>query len=94
VFARIVPEVLGYLDELGARPGIMVGWYEEPFDDGTVVLHAGFDIADQAVEAGESVRVVELPVVEVARSCIAARWMTWFSSTWLSFGGSTTAGSA
>jgi DNA-binding transcriptional MerR regulator/effector-binding domain-containing protein len=66
VFARIIPEVMRHLDGIGVRPGIMVGWYEEPFDDGTVVLHAGFDIADQTVESGERVRVVELPVVEVA----------------------------
>jgi effector-binding domain-containing protein len=39
----------------------MVGWYEEPADDGQVIVHAGFDIANQSVEDANEVRVVELP---------------------------------
>ena len=66
VFQRLVPQVLGHLDRVGARAGMMVAWYEEPADDGTVVLHAGFDIADQPVPDSEGVRVVILPAVRVA----------------------------
>jgi DNA-binding transcriptional MerR regulator/predicted transcriptional regulator YdeE len=66
LFARLVPEVLAHLAQVGARPGIMVGWYEEADDDGTLVLHAGFDIGDQIVADQASVRVVDLPVVKVA----------------------------
>ena len=43
-----------------------VAWYEEPDDDGTVVVHAGFDIGDQTVPTSGGVRVVDLPVVEIA----------------------------
>ena len=65
-FVRLLPEVLGRLQASGAHPGICVGWYEVPDDDGGVVLHAGFDIGDQTVESDDRVRVVDLPVVEVA----------------------------
>jgi DNA-binding transcriptional MerR regulator len=66
VFTRVIPWVSAYLETVDARPGIMVAWYEEPSDDGTVVLHAGFEIGDQTVDGAGRVRVVELPVVEVA----------------------------
>jgi DNA-binding transcriptional MerR regulator len=66
VFAQLLPEVLARIDESGARPGRSVAWYEQPTDEGSVVLHAGFDIGDQTVESDERVRVVDLPVVEVA----------------------------
>jgi DNA-binding transcriptional MerR regulator len=66
VFGRLVPEVLGHLDRAGARPGILVAWYEEPDDDGSVALHAGFNIGDQTVSADGPVHVVELPRIEVA----------------------------
>jgi DNA-binding transcriptional MerR regulator/predicted transcriptional regulator YdeE len=66
VFQQLVPEVLARLDASAARPGNLVAWYEQPSDEGEVVLHAGFDIGDQAVEGDERVRVVDLPIVEVA----------------------------
>jgi DNA-binding transcriptional MerR regulator len=66
VFAQLLPEVLNRLRESGVRPGMSVAWYEEPDDDGTIVVHAGFDIGDQAVPASDRVRVVGLPVVEIA----------------------------
>ena len=43
-----------------------MGHYEWPQDDGSVVLHAGFDIGDQDVPSTEVVQVIELPAVEVA----------------------------
>jgi DNA-binding transcriptional MerR regulator/effector-binding domain-containing protein len=66
LFARLVPEVLSYLARVGARPGIMVAWYEEPSDDGSVVLHAGFDIGDQSVPTADGISVVDLPGIRVA----------------------------
>ena len=66
VFQEVVPRVLGHLAGVQARPGIMVAWYGEPADDGSVVLHAGFDIGDQEIPDGEGVRVVELPATKVA----------------------------
>jgi DNA-binding transcriptional MerR regulator len=66
VFARVVPEVAAHLEGAGARAGIMVAWYEELSDDGTVVLHAGFDIGDQVVDGAGRVRIVDLRVVQVA----------------------------
>jgi effector-binding domain-containing protein len=60
--------VLAYLDAVGADHGISVGKYEYQgsAEDYTIVLHAGVDIGDQDVPDGEDVRVVDLPVVEVA----------------------------
>jgi len=66
LFARLLPEVLEHLTRAGAKPGISVGHYEWPRDDGSVVLHAGFDIGDQDVPSTEAVQVIELPTVEVA----------------------------
>jgi effector-binding domain-containing protein len=66
LFARLLPEVLEHLGRVDATPGISVGYYEEPQEDGSVVLHAGFDIGDQDVPPSEVVRVVHLPSVQVA----------------------------
>jgi effector-binding domain-containing protein len=66
VFMRVLPDVSAHLERSDAQPGIMVAWYEELSEDGTVVLHAGYDIGDQAVDGTGRVRLVDLPVVEVA----------------------------
>jgi DNA-binding transcriptional MerR regulator len=66
VFARLYPEVVAHLVQQQVRPGLCVAWYEEPADEGTVVVHGGFDIGDQPMESGDHVRVVDLPLVEVA----------------------------
>jgi DNA-binding transcriptional MerR regulator len=66
VFERLVPRVLQHLAKADARPGIMVAWYEEPADDGSVVLHAGFDVGNQPVPEGDGIRVTELPSITVA----------------------------
>ena len=66
IFERLVPRVLGHVARSDACPGIMVAWYEEPADDGSVVLHAGFDIGDQPVPEGDGISVVELPSIKVA----------------------------
>lgn len=66
VFARLYPKVIGHLASADARPGLCVAWYEEPNDDGSVVVHAGFDIGDQSVPDSDEVRVMELPVIDVA----------------------------
>ena len=66
VFDRLLPQVFSAIVDEGAKPGISVAWYEEPDADGSVVLHAGFTIADQPVRGRDGIRVVELPAVEVA----------------------------
>lgn len=43
-----------------------VAWYEHPNDDGSVLVHVGFEIGDQSVSDNGSVQVVELPRTEVA----------------------------
>src|SRR5205807_1672709 len=61
VFERLIPQVLEDLERAGVKPGIQIAWYDEPTDDGSVVLHAGFDIGDQTCHDSEHVRVTELP---------------------------------
>jgi len=83
-FGRLLPEVLAELGKAGARPGISAAYYEDEngtAEEGNLVLHAGFEIGDQDVPDGERVKVVELPVVEVASALhrgsmdgIAASW--------------------
>jgi effector-binding domain-containing protein len=68
-FGRLLPQVISYLEAAGAKPGISVGVYEDDggtTPEGEIVLHAGFDVGDQMVADSEEVRVVDLPVIEVA----------------------------
>lgn len=65
-FQEVVPRILEHLDRAGARPGMMVAWYEEPADDGSVVAHIGFEIGDQPVSSADDVSVRRLPVIKVA----------------------------
>ena len=65
-FGRILPRVAAHLEQAGVKPGIMLAWYEEPTDDGSIVVHAGFDVGDHPVSSSNDVQVVDLPVIEVA----------------------------
>jgi DNA-binding transcriptional MerR regulator/effector-binding domain-containing protein len=62
VFERLWPRVAQHID----RPGIPVAYYTDLADDGSVVLHAGFEVGEAKVDEGDGVRVVDLPVIEVA----------------------------
>lgn len=66
LFAQLLPEVLGELSRAGVRPGMSAAHYEEYAEDGSVVVHAGFEIGDQNFADTERVTVVELPVIRVA----------------------------
>ncbi len=68
-FGRLLPQVIAHLEATDAKPGISVGVYEDDggtVAEGEIVLQAGFDIADQDVPGSDTVRVVDLPVIEVA----------------------------
>jgi DNA-binding transcriptional MerR regulator len=70
-FGRLLPEVVAHLESVGAKPGISVACYEDEGGtavEGDIVLHAGFDVGEQDVPDSERVRVVVLPIVEVASS--------------------------
>jgi effector-binding domain-containing protein len=66
VFDRLLPNVWGHLHDAGVRPGISVAYYEWPAQDGSLVVHVGYDVGDQRVPGGEAISVVDLPVVTVA----------------------------
>lgn len=66
VFVALAPTLIDHLQRAGARPGLLVHYYEEPADDGSVGVHVGYEIGEQPVPAGGGVEVVDLPVVEVA----------------------------
>jgi len=66
VFERLVPELTARLDQAGARPGVCVAYYDWPAEDGSIVVHVGLTIGGQSVADSDRVRVVDLPVVEVA----------------------------
>jgi effector-binding domain-containing protein len=66
VFMRLAPKLIGHLGQSEARPGILVGYYDDPAEDGSVGVHVAFEIGEQAVSASDGVEIVELPVVEVA----------------------------
>ena len=68
-FGRLLPKVLGHLEAAGIKPGISVAVYEDEGGtaaEGEIVLHAGFDIGTHQIRDGEDVRIVDLPVIEVA----------------------------
>jgi DNA-binding transcriptional MerR regulator len=73
-FGRLMPQVLEHLGAAGAKPGISVGIYEDEggaASEGEIVLHAGFavgnqDLGDQDLGDSDGVRVIDLPVIEVA----------------------------
>ncbi|MGZ4195069.1 MAG: GyrI-like domain-containing protein [Solirubrobacteraceae bacterium] len=44
----------------------MVGYYDEPDEDGSVGVHVAYDIGQQAVPASAGVEIIDLPVIEVA----------------------------
>ena len=61
--------MLAHLEASGAKPGISIACYEDEggtAPEGEIVLRAGFDVGDQAVPDSETVRIVDLPVLEVA----------------------------
>ena len=66
VFEARLPVVWEQMVESGITPGPVLAYYDWPDDDGTVVVHLGFDIGDATFTDGDEVRVVELPAVEVA----------------------------
>lgn len=68
-FGRLLPQVIAHLDAADAKPGMSVGVYVDDggtVAEGEIVLHAGFEVGDQDVPDTEEIRVVDLPVIEVA----------------------------
>ncbi len=66
LFARLLPEVFNHIQRAGAKPGISVAHYEDTAGDGSIMLHAGFQIGSQEVPDSDTVSVVELPQTTVA----------------------------
>jgi DNA-binding transcriptional MerR regulator len=66
VFGRLGPRLASHIQQAGAQPGMLVGYYDEPEEDGSVGVHVAFEIRDQPVPASDGVEIVDLPVVEVA----------------------------
>lgn len=66
---RLLPQVLAHLETVGAKPGIGISVYDDiggTVHEGKIVLHTGFAISAQDVPGSDAVRVVDLPVIEVA----------------------------
>jgi effector-binding domain-containing protein len=66
VFLALSPKLIAHLQQAGARPGVLVHYYDEPADDGSVGVHVGYEIGEQSVPPGDGIEVVELSVAEVA----------------------------
>ena len=66
VLGALCEEISRAASRAGVELGMMVCWYDEPADDGSVVAHAGFDIGDKQFAGDDRVTVEELPVIEVA----------------------------
>jgi len=66
LFGELGPKLIGRLRGAGAQPGMLVGYYDDPEEDGSVGVHVGYEIGDQTVPAGDGFEIRELPIVEVA----------------------------
>ena len=66
LFIQLAPKLIGHLQVAGAQPGTLVGYYDEPEEDGTVGVHVAYEIGEQPVPASDDVEIIELPVVDVA----------------------------
>lgn len=66
LFGQLGPKLIGHLQQAGAQPGILVGYYDEPEEDGSVGVHVAYEIGEQAVPASDGIEIIELPVIEVA----------------------------
>jgi DNA-binding transcriptional MerR regulator len=66
VFMQLAPEVSAHVEAAAAKPGMLVGYYDDPAEDGSVGVHVCFEIGPQPVPPSEHVAVVDLPVIEVA----------------------------
>lgn len=65
-FLALAPKLMDHLQQARARPGILVHYYDEPAEDGSVGVHVGYDIGEQPVPATDGVEIVDLPVIQVA----------------------------
>jgi DNA-binding transcriptional MerR regulator len=66
VFGRLAPKLISHIHQAGAQPGTLLGYYDEPDEDGSVGVHVAYAIGDQPVPASDGIAIVDLPVVEVA----------------------------
>jgi DNA-binding transcriptional MerR regulator len=66
LFGQLAPRLNGHLCQAGVRPGMLVGYYDDPQEDGSVGVHVAYEIGAQPAPTGDGVDVVELPIVEVA----------------------------
>ena len=66
LFLALSPKLMDHLQRAGARPGVLVHYYDRPAEDGTVGVHVGYEIGEQPVPAVDGVAIVDLPVVRVA----------------------------
>lgn len=66
LFVRLAPTLAADLQRAGVEPGIMVGYYDDPEEDGSVGVHIAYEIGEQDVPTENRMRVVELPVIQVA----------------------------
>ncbi len=56
LFEQLAPMLGRKIAQAGARPGTMIGYYDEPDDDGSVGVHVAFEIGDQAVQPATASR--------------------------------------
>ena len=66
VFLALSPRLIDHLQQAGAKPGMLVHYYDQPAEDGSFAVHVGYEIGEQLIPPGDGIEVVDLPVVEVA----------------------------
>ena len=74
VFAELAPKLISHLGQTGSRPGMLIGYYDEPPEDGSVGVHVGYDIGQQTVPARTVSRSSSYRWSKSRRSFTAAGW--------------------
>lgn len=67
IFRVLTEQVLAVLQRSGVEPGMSIGRYEDLAEDGSLVVHVGFEISATATISNlDGLCIVDLPVVSVA----------------------------
>lgn len=65
VFRPLFHKVFTQLKASSVNPGINIARYGEPAEDGSVLLHAGFDIGHQDLVGTDGIQIIELAPTQV-----------------------------
>jgi hypothetical protein len=61
VFLALAPKLIDHLQQAGARAGMLVHYYDEPAEDGSVGVHVGYESASNQCQRATALRSSTYP---------------------------------